>query len=146
MAKTSKKKEKTVQVLDAGNAERPAFVTNPEVQQDLQEAGRLKPSRLKSVRNKRSSTRLSGGDLDAVVEEGGAGEEAVGGSVATPDQDIVENLGRAAGVTYEDDEELNLVEKVKKRDRKRWELNPSSSEDYQERNRRDNRRQSGSGR
>ena len=83
--------------------------------------------------------------MDAAVEEEGTGEEAVGGSVATPDQDIVENLGRAAGVTYEDDEELNLVEKIKKRDRKRWELNPSSSEDYQERNRRDNRRQSGSG-
>jgi hypothetical protein len=144
MAKKNKKQGKTVRVLDAGNAERPAFVTNPEVQQDLKEAGRLKPSRLKSARHERSSTRLSGGDVDAAVDEG-AGEEAVGGSVATPDQDIVENLGRAAGVTYEDDEELNLVEKVKKRDRKRWELNPSSSEDYQERSRRDGRR-SGSGR
>ena len=79
--------------------------------------------------------------MDAAVDEG-AGEEAVGGSVATQDQDIVENLGRAAGIIYEDDEELNLVEKVKKRDRKRWELNPSSSEDYQERNRRDGRRPS----
>ena len=57
--------------------------------------------------------------------------------MATPDQDIVENLGRAAGVTYEDNEELKPVEKVKKRDRKRWELNPSSSEDYQERLRED---------
>ena len=55
--------------------------------------------------------------------------------MATPDQDIVENLGKAAGLTYEDVEELNPVEKVKKRDRKRWELNPSSSEDYAERNR-----------
>jgi hypothetical protein len=139
MARTIKKKKKPARVLDAGSAERPAFVTNPEVQRDLQEAGRLKPSHLKSASYKRSSTRLSGGDVDAAVDEG-AGEEAVGGSVATPDQDIVENLGRAAGVTYEDDEELNLVEKVKKRDRKRWELNPSSSEDYQERNLRDGRR------
>ena len=49
----------------------------------------------------------------AVVEARGAGEEAVGGSGATPDQDIVENLCRAAGVTYEDDEELNLVGKSK---------------------------------
>ena len=142
MARTTKKrKKKPIQVLDAGNVERPAFVTNPEVHQDLQEAGRLRPNRLKSVRENQSSTRLSGGDVDAAVDEG-AGEEAVGGSVATPDQDIVENLGRAAGITYEDDEELNLVEKVKKRDRKRWELNPSSSEDYQERNRRDGRRPS----
>ena len=62
--------------------------------------------------------------MDAATDEA-TGEEAVGGSAATPDQDIVENLGRAAGVTYEDVEELNPVEKVKKRDRKRWELNPS---------------------
>jgi ParB-like chromosome segregation protein Spo0J len=108
------------------------------VQQDLQEASRPKPSRQKFANPKRlPATKLSGGDVDAVADEGGSGEETVGGSVATPDQDIVENLGRAAGVTYEDNEELKPVEKVKKRDRKRWELNPSSSEDYQERLRED---------
>ena len=81
----------------------------------------------------RRTLRQSFDALGVTILEAGSGEEAVGGSVATPDQDIVENLGRAAGVTYEDNEELNPVEKVKKRDRKRWELNPSSSEDYQER-------------
>ena len=130
----STNKKKPVRYLDAGTVERPEFVTDPEVQQDFQETSQLKPRRQKPVNPKRlSATKLSGGDVAAVVDEDGSGEEAVGGSVATPDQDIVENLGRATGVTYEDNEELNPVEKVKKRDRKRWELNPSSSEDYQER-------------
>jgi Family of unknown function (DUF6335) len=132
MAKeTGKRRKKPAGTLDAGTAERPLFVTDPEVQLDLQEASRHKRSRQKPAQPRRSS--LSGGDVDAVTQEEGAGEEAVGGSVATPDQDIVENLGRAAGMTYQDDEELNPVEKVKKRDRKRWELNPSSAEDYLER-------------
>jgi hypothetical protein len=42
--------------------------------------------------------RLSGGDIDA--DWAGAyasGEESVGGSVATPDQDVVDELGRALG-------------------------------------------------
>jgi len=130
----TKSKKKPVRYLDVGTVGRPEFVADLEVQQDLQETSRLKPSRQKPGNSERlSATKLSGGDVDAVVDEDGSGEEAVGGSVATPDQDIVENLGRAAGVTYEDNEELNPVEKVKKRDRKRWELNPSSSEDYQER-------------
>ena len=65
--------------------------------------------------------------------------------MATLDQNVVENLGRAAGVAYEDDEELNLVEKVKKRQNtKTMGTEPILvREDYQERNRRDCRLQSG---
>ena len=133
MAKPTKKRKKP-QVVDAGTVERPEFITT-EVYQDFKEAGRLKPNRVQA-KQQPSATKLSGGDVDAAADEA-TGEEAVGGSAATPDQDIVENLGRAAGVTYEDVEELNPVEKVKKRDRKRWELNPSSAEDYAERNRPD---------
>src|SRR5262249_50781880 len=131
-----KKNKKSVQFQDAGTAERPIFATDPEVQQDLLEAMSLKKGRR---RLKKSRTgKLSGGDLDAAAGEPGSGEETVGGSAPTPDQDIVENLGRAAGGTYHDNEKLKPVEKVKKRDRKRWELNPSSSEDYAERSKRDN--------
>ena len=57
-------------------------------------------------------------------------------SMAGADLDVVETVGKAAGVIYQDDEELDLVAKIKKRDRKRWELNPSSSEDYTERSQR----------
>lgn len=42
---------------------------------------------------------LTGGDLDADWERAySSGEEAVGGSVATPDQDVVDEIGRALGV------------------------------------------------
>jgi hypothetical protein len=73
---------------------------------------------------------LSGGDVDAAWEDSNvAGEESVGGSVSTPDQDIVEELGEAAGLTYRDDEPLDSDKKVLDRDRNRWELNPASADD-----------------
>jgi hypothetical protein len=76
---------------------------------------------------------VSGGDIDARGDRDGSGEEAVGGLHALPDQDIVEEIGKAVGLTYEDAEPLHTDEKVAKRDVNRWELNPASSEDYEER-------------
>jgi hypothetical protein len=73
------------------------------------------------------SPKLSGGDLDADWQSASqAGEETVGGSAPTPDQDIVDELGEAVGLTYEDDEPLEGEEKIRERDRNRWELNPES--------------------
>lgn len=73
------------------------------------------------------SPKLSGGDLDADWQSADmAGEEAVGGTVPTPDQDVVDELGEALGVTYEDDEPLQGNEKIRERDRNRWELDPES--------------------
>ena len=72
-----------------------------------------------------------GGDLDARGD--GGGEEAVGWSHALPDQDTVEEIGKAAGLTYEDGEPLRADDKVAERDANRWELDPASSEDYQQR-------------
>ena len=73
---------------------------------------------------------LSGGDIDASWQTTDvAGEEAVGGTVPTPDQDIVDELGEAAGLTYRDDEPLDSDRKVLDRDRNRWELNPASAQD-----------------
>lgn len=74
---------------------------------------------------------LAGGDLDAAWKDAeGGGEETVGGSVVTPDQDVVDEIGEALGVTYRYDEILRPVEKESERDRLRWELDPASSEDY----------------
>ena len=68
--------------------------------------------------------RLSGGDVDA--DWGAAestGEEAVGGSVATPDQDIVDEIGQALGVEQESDAEVTTSEEIlRRRDRFRWHL------------------------
>lgn len=76
---------------------------------------------------------LTGGDVDAGWEYADIGEEAVGGSNPTPDQDRVDDLGEAVGVTYQDNEPLKFDEKLEKRDRARWELDPASSDDYQQR-------------
>lgn len=76
---------------------------------------------------------LYGGDVDAAQQPTDAGEETVGGSSPTPDQDVVEELGDAVGITYEDHEPLRFGDKLADRDAQRWELNPASSEDYRER-------------
>ena len=71
----------------------------------------------------------SGGDLDADWERDEAvGEEGVGGSVPTPDQDRVDELGAAVGIEYQDEEPLHTTEKLENRDRHRWELNPASDD------------------
>jgi hypothetical protein len=73
---------------------------------------------------------LSGGDVDAAWEDSNvAGEESVGGSVSTPDQDMVDEIGEAAGLNYRDDEPLDSDKKILDRDRNRWELNPESADD-----------------
>lgn len=78
---------------------------------------------------------LSGGDVDAAWQEAeSSGEEAAGGSVITPDQDVVEEIGEALGVTYRFDETLRPVEKEAARDRTRWEMDPASAEDFRSRN------------
>jgi len=79
-----------------------------------------------------SIARLSGGDPDASPQGIDGGTETPGGSNPTPDQDLDE-IGRAVGVTYQDNEPLMFEDKYAARDESRWELNPASSEDYQER-------------
>jgi hypothetical protein len=77
---------------------------------------------------------ITGGDVDASVENAYfSGEEAPGGDNPTPDQDIVDDIGRALGVEYQDAEELRSSDKVVERDKHRWELDPASSEDYRDR-------------
>jgi hypothetical protein len=77
---------------------------------------------------------ITGGDVDADLETAYfSGDEAPGGDNPTPDQDVVEDIGRALGIEYQDNEELRASDKVADRDRHRWELDPASSEDYRER-------------
>ena len=77
---------------------------------------------------------LSGGDIDAQWEMAESqGDEAVAGSNATPGQNNTDEIGKAIGVTYADDEELKAGEKERDRDKHRWELDPASADDYNER-------------
>lgn len=73
---------------------------------------------------------LSGGDIDAAWEDDAVGDESAGGSSPTPDQDVVEEIGEAFGITYHDNEPLHTAEKLEERDKDRWELNPASAEDF----------------
>jgi hypothetical protein len=83
---------------------------------------------------------LSGGDIDARWEDAdGSGEESVAGSAPTPEQNDVQEMGEAIGITYQDNEELRVGEKERSRDKKRWELDPASSDDYQDRTRDEDR-------
>ncbi len=72
---------------------------------------------------------LSGGDLDADWARSDIGEEGVGGSTPTPDQDVVDELGAAVGITYQDLEPLHTEDKLRERDEDRWELDPRSRSD-----------------
>ena len=77
---------------------------------------------------------ITGGDVDVNLEQAYfSGDEAPGGDNPTPDQDIVEDIGRAIGIEYQDNEELRASDKVAARDKHRWELDPASAEDYKER-------------
>jgi hypothetical protein len=71
-----------------------------------------------------TSPRLTGGDVDADWQAAySSGEESVGGSVATPDQDIVDELGRALGIEQEADAPVRTSEEIlRARDRLRWHL------------------------
>ena len=74
---------------------------------------------------------MTGGDVDADWEDAySVGDEAPGGDNPTPDQDRVDDIGKALGVTYDDNEELKASDKIADRDKHRWELDPASSEDY----------------
>jgi len=77
---------------------------------------------------------ISAGDVDVNVEDAYfVGDESPGGDNPTPDQDVVDEIGKALGVEYQDAEELRGSEKVSDRDKHRWELDPASSEDYKNR-------------
>jgi hypothetical protein len=67
---------------------------------------------------------VSAGDLDADWQRAqSSGEEAAGGSVPTPDQDVVDEIGHALGVEQPSTAPLRTSEEIlKDRDRRYWEL------------------------
>ena len=74
-----------------------------------------------------SSPADSGGDIDAIWEEvNTSGSEAVFGHNPTPDQSDVEQNAHAMGIDFEDNEPLDFVRKLERRDRNRYELDEGS--------------------
>ena len=81
-----------------------------------------------------ASPTLTGGDIDANYEQANAvGDESVGGTANTPDMDVVDELGAAVGLEMDDRAFLRTTEILEQRDARRWELEPTSSEDYVDR-------------
>jgi hypothetical protein len=74
---------------------------------------------------------LSGGDIDADWQGGqSTGEETVGGSVPTPDQDVVDEIGRALGVEQDADAEVRTSgEILGTRRRLYWHLERNAAEE-----------------
>jgi len=76
------------------------------------------------------SPELAAGDVDTEWQEAeDSGAETPGGHVATPDQDNVDEIGRAVGMEFQDNQELRTPEEIiSKRDRRRWELDRRSAD------------------
>jgi len=77
--------------------------------------------------NHAASPADSGGDIDAQWEEvNTTGSESVFGHNPTPDQSDVEANAHAMGINFEDNEPLDFVKKMEKRDEDRFELDEAS--------------------
>jgi hypothetical protein len=85
-----------------------------------------------------STPRLTGGDVDADWQSAYAsGEESIGGSVSTPDQDVVDEIGRALGVEQEPDAPVRASDEIlRARDRLRWHLERDAADAEEGRGRR----------
>jgi hypothetical protein len=113
-------------------ANNPDYVPNPEIEEfmELEIARAPKDPEHLAHRlrdNTAASPRDAGGDLDADWEDvNDSGSETVAGDNPTPDQSLVEENASAIGVTFEDNEELEFIDKIEKRDRDRYELDENS--------------------
>jgi hypothetical protein len=77
--------------------------------------------------NHAASPADSGGDVDASWEEvNSTGSESVFGDNPTPDQSDVEANAHAMGLDFQDNEPLDFVQKLQKRDDDRFELDEGS--------------------
>ncbi len=113
----------------------PDYVPSPDIEEFMEEEISRAPKdpehlaqRLRN--NTAASPHDAGGDLDAAWEDvNDSGSETVAGDNPTPDQSLVEENASALGVSFEDNEELEFIDKIERRDRDRYELNESSKTD-----------------
>jgi hypothetical protein len=110
----------------------PNFVPNPEIEEFMEEEIARAPRDPEQLaerlrQNTAASPADSGGDPDATWEDvNDSGEESVSGDNPTPDQSDTEQNAQAIGVAFQDNEELEFIDKIERRDRDRFELDPRS--------------------
>jgi hypothetical protein len=87
--------------LDAYEERIELYKPSPEALEEFVEAAKLDSGcqlLMKELREQHSkSPKLPAGDIDAAWDQADVGEETVGGSTPTPDQDVVDQLGVAVG-------------------------------------------------
>ncbi|MGB9179396.1 MAG: DUF6335 family protein [Pyrinomonadaceae bacterium] len=113
----------------------PDYVPDPEIEEFMEEEISRAPKdpdllvqRLRN--NTAASPSDAGGDPDATWEDvNDSGTETASGDNPTPDQSDVEENAHAAGVNFEDNEELDFLDKIERRDRDRFELDERSKSD-----------------
>src|ERR1700681_706834 len=99
----------------------PEFVPDPEIEELMEEeiAHAPKDPELLAHRlhnNTAASPADARGDIDAAWEDvNESGSETSAGDSPTPDKSMVEENARAVGVSFEDNEELEFVDKIERR-------------------------------
>jgi hypothetical protein len=103
---------------------RRAKKTNPVPRAGVEDRGQVGRMVDEIAGHRETSPALSGGDVDADWQRAhDSGDEAVGGSVATPDQDVVDEIGQALGVAQDPAAEVHTSEEIlRERDRLHWHL------------------------
>ena len=113
----------------------PDYVPDPEIEEFMEEEISRAPKDpdllAQRLRNNTAASPLdAGGDFDAAWEDvNDSGTETISGDNPTPDQSVVEENAHAVGVNYEDNEELEFLDKIERRDRDRFELDERSKAD-----------------
>ncbi|WP_019502107.1 DUF6335 family protein [Pseudanabaena sp. PCC 6802] len=90
------------------------------------------PHKLQDLADRERSPTAGDIDADRYLSKV-VGEEAVGGTTPTPDQNVVEELAASVGIEIPDKYTLHTTAMLEERDCHRWELEVESSEDYDER-------------
>lgn len=109
------------------------FVPNEGVQEFMNEEIERAPQAPNELRerleNSSMTPEVSGGDVDASWEEANDdGSEAFAGHNPTPDQSNVEENAAAMGFNFQDNQEIDLLDKMQRRDRDRFELDEDSKD------------------
>lgn len=98
------------------------------IEEEIRDAPRAPSELIERLKEHHSSSPAdSGGDIDAMWEEvNTSGSEAVGGHNPTPDQSDIEANAHAMGIDFQDNEPLDLINKIEKRDKRRFEMDEKS--------------------
>ena len=123
------KRKKIAQDYQTRRSEMDALDLDAAREDDLAEIGRRLIKR-EFEKYHAVSPEQTAGDVDASWQEAeDSGAETPGGHVTTPDQDNVDEIGRAVGMEFQDNQELRTHEEIlARRDRRRWELNRGSAD------------------